>query len=149
VTAGRSKQGSEPPSRSVKRAYAAKAGETPTIVLVDDDPSVLRALSRLLRGAGFRVVAFDRPGVLLASAIPKANACMVVDINLPELNGVELCSALAASGRSLPAILITGRDDPATRRLIQKARPVAALFKPFDKQALLDAITNALARSRG
>ena len=82
MTAGRSKQeGSKPASISVKRASAAKAGEPPTIVLVDDDPSVLRALSRLMRGAGFRVVAFDRPSALLASAIPKANACLVVDIN--------------------------------------------------------------------
>jgi len=144
MTAGRLKQASKAAGTSVKRAT--KASESPTIVLVDDDPSVLRALSRLQRGAGFKVVAFDRPSALLASAIPNANACLLVDINLPELNGAELCCALAASGRGLPAILITGQNDPATQRLIQKAHPVAALLKPVDKQALLDAITNALAR---
>jgi len=147
VTTGRSKHGSKAASKSVKRECAAKANETPTIVLVDDDPSVLRALSRLLRGAGFRVVAFDRPSALLRSAIPRANACLVVDINLPEMNGADLCGVLAASGRGLPAILITGRNNLTTRHLIQKAHPVSVLFKPFDKQALFDAITTALARS--
>ena len=83
------------------------------------------------------------------SAIPKANACLVVDINLPEMSGTELCSALAASGRDLPVVLITGRDDSTTQRLIEKAHPVAALFKPVDERALFDAIARALARSDG
>jgi CheY-like chemotaxis protein len=55
---------------------------------------------------------------------------MVVDIGLPEMTGSELCSALAVSGRGLPSILITGRNDSATQRLIEQAHPVAALFKP-------------------
>ena len=73
------------------------------------------------------------------SAIPKANACLVVDINLPEMSGTELCSALAASGRGLPVVLITGSDDSTTHRLIGKAHPVAALFKPVNERALFDA----------
>jgi FixJ family two-component response regulator len=115
------------------------------VVVVDDDPSVLRALSRLIQAAGFRVLTFDRPSALLASAIPRVNACMVVDLNLPEMDGIELCSALAASGRGLPAILITGRNDLATQRLIEKTHVVAALFKPVDERTLFDAI--ALAQS--
>lgn len=74
---------------------------------------------------------------------------MVVDINLPEMSGSELCSALAASGRGLPAILITGRNDFATQRLIAKAQVVAALFKPVDERALFDAIARALVLSDG
>jgi two-component system response regulator FixJ len=108
---------------------------------------MLSALARLIQAAGFRVLAFDRPSALLASAIPRANACMVVDINLPEMNGSELCRALAASGRGLPAVLITGRDDFATQRLIEEAQAVAALFKPVDERTLIDAITRALALS--
>ena len=118
-----------------------------TVLVVDDDASVLSALARLIQAAGFRVLAFDRPSALLASAIPRANACMVVDINLPEMNGGELCSALTASGRGLPAVLITGRNDFATQRLIEEAQAVAALFKPVDERTLIDAITRALALS--
>jgi FixJ family two-component response regulator len=114
---------------------------------VDDDPSVLRALSRLIQSAGFRVLSFDGPSALLASAIPKVNACLVVDMNLPETSGTELGSALAASGRDLPVVLITGSDDSITHRLIEEAHPVAALFKPIDEVALFDAIARALARS--
>jgi FixJ family two-component response regulator len=73
---------------------------------------------------------------------------MVVDINLPEMNGSELCRALAVSGRGLPAILITGRSDSTTQRLIEEAHPVAALFKPIDEQSLFDAIARALALSK-
>jgi two-component system response regulator FixJ len=126
----------------------ALAGRSATTVLVvDDDPSVRSSLARLIQAAGFRVLTFDRPSALLASAIPTDNACMVVDINLPEMNGGELCSALTASGRGLPAVLITGRNDFATQRLIEEAHAVAALFKPIDEQVLFDAIAQALALS--
>ena len=70
---------------------------------------------------------------------------MVVDINLPEMNGSALCNALAASGCGLPAVLITGRNDFATQRLIEESHAVAALFKPVDEQTLFDAITQTLA----
>jgi FixJ family two-component response regulator len=118
-----------------------------TVLVVDDDPSVLSALARLIQAAGFRVLTFDRPSALLASTIPTDDACMVVDINLPEMNGDALCSALKASGRGLPAVLITGRNDFATQRLIEGADAVAALFKPVDERALFDAIARALAPS--
>lgn len=118
-----------------------------TVLVVDDDPSVRSSLARLIQAAGFRVLTFDRPSALLASAIPTDNACMVVDINLPEMNGGELCSALTASGRGLPTVLITGRNDFATQRLIEEAHAVAALFKPIDERVLFDAIAQALALS--
>jgi two-component system response regulator FixJ len=118
------------------------------VLVVDDDPSVRSSLARLIQSGGFKVLTFDRPSALLASAIPRDNACMVVDINLPEMNGGELCSALTASGRGLPSVLITGRNDLATQRIIEEARAVAALFKPIDERALFDAITQALALSR-
>ena len=147
VTAARPKRrpkgGSTP-----RRTCSIKAGEDATVVVVDDDLSVLRALSRLIKAAGFRVLTFDRPSALLASAIPRANACMVVDMNLPEMSGTELC-VLAALGRGLPAILITGRNDLATQRLIAKVQVVASLFKPVDEGALFDAIARALALSDG
>jgi FixJ family two-component response regulator len=63
------------------------------------------------------------------------------------MNGVELYEALAASGRSLPVIMITGRDDSQTQALVQRAHAVAVLLKPFAEDALLDAISRALALS--
>ena len=66
----------------------------PIIIVVDDDPSILRALRRLVTGAGFDVRTFDRPSTLLRSDLPKAGACLVVDIDLPEMNGVEIMLAL-------------------------------------------------------
>jgi FixJ family two-component response regulator len=119
-----------------------------TILLVDDDPSFLPAIARLIRSAGFKVSSFDRPSALLASNIPNTNACMLVDVHMPEMNGVELCERLVESGRGLPTIMITGRNDAETRRLIALARPVAALFKPVDEGALLEAINRALAPSK-
>jgi FixJ family two-component response regulator len=87
----------------------------PVVIVVDDDLSILRALRRLIAGAGFDVRTFDRPSVLLGSSLPTADACLVVDVYLPEMNGVELCSALAASGCRLPVILVTAHADETTR----------------------------------
>jgi response regulator RpfG family c-di-GMP phosphodiesterase len=149
VTAGRLKRRREDAGTRAHRTCSTKAGEAPTVVVVDDDPSVLRALSRLIQTAGFRVLTFDRPSALIASAIPKADTCLIVDLNLPEMNGAALCSALTVSGRSLPTILITGRNDSATQRLIKGAHTVAVLFKPMDERALFDAIARAFSRSDG
>jgi FixJ family two-component response regulator len=116
---------------------------------VDDDPSVLRALARLIRSTGLKVSTFDRPSALLASEVPATNACMLVDVHLPEMNGIQLCETLMQSGRGLPAIIITGCDDAETRRLIAQAHPVAALFKPIDRRTLLESIYRALDLSKG
>jgi len=120
----------------------------PTIIVVDDDESILRALRRLLSGAGFDVRTFHRPSTLLKSDLPKTGACLVVDIHLPEMNGVELCATLAASGCRLPVILITAHPDEETRRLADDAHPVALLIKPFGRELLVSSIQNALLAER-
>ncbi len=129
---------------SIKKAAKGKA----TVVVIDDDASVLGALSRLIRAAGYRVRAFSRPDLALISRIPRHNACVIADIFLPEMNGVELCNALARAGTELPYILITGRTDAAAHRLIEKSRALAVLFKPVDEVPLLKAISRAVAMSR-
>jgi FixJ family two-component response regulator len=116
----------------------------PIIIVIDDDPSILKALRRLVSGAGFEVRTFDRPSTLLKSDLPKAGACLIVDIDLPEMNGVELCATLAASGCRLPVILITAHTDDETRRLADGAHPVALLIKPFGREVLVDSIQSAL-----
>jgi two-component system, LuxR family, response regulator FixJ len=118
-----------------------------TVVIVDDDPSTLSSLRRLLVASGFQVQAFDRPSALLASAIPRSNACMVVDINLPEMTGIEMCEKLKSTNRALPTILITGRTDRSVHALAAGSGAVTVLLKPFDQGPLLDAIGRALALS--
>lgn len=120
----------------------------PALILVEDDPSVLRALRRLMISAGFRVIAFDRPRAVLDSELPKTDACLVVDVHLPEMNGVQLCETLAASGCRLPVIMITGHIDPATRALMRRAKAIAVLFKPFTRDSLLEAVSEALATAK-
>jgi two-component system, LuxR family, response regulator FixJ len=121
--------------------------KTATVLIVDDDPSTLRSLKRLVVAAGFCAKTFDRPSALLAGAIPRSNACMVVDVNLPEMNGIEMCETLKSTARGLPTILITGRSDARVRSLAAKSDAVAVLFKPFDEGPFLEAITRALSLS--
>ncbi len=116
----------------------------PVVIVIDDDPSMLRALRRLIKAAGFDVRAYDRPSTLLKSELPRARACLVVDINLPEMNGVELCEKLASLGCSLPVVLITGQYDEETRSLALRAHPVALLIKPFARDQLIASIDGAL-----
>jgi two-component system response regulator FixJ len=138
-------------SRSAKsKGRETKAAGTfcpATVLVVDDDPSVLRSLKRLISASGFHVKTYGKASELLASETPRANACMVVDIDMPEMNGIEMCEILKGSGRGLPTILITGRTDARTRSLAARADAVAVLYKPFDEEPLLDAIGRALALS--
>ena len=94
--------------------------------------------------AGFRVMAFDCPRAVLDSELPKADACLIVDVHLPEMNGVQLCEALAASGCDLPVIMMSGHSDQGTRDLMQSTNPAAVLIKPFTRASLLEAISKAL-----
>jgi len=119
-------------------------GAKRAVILIEDDASVLNSLRRLLIGAGFSVQAFDRPSACLAGDLPRSNACLLVDIHLPEMNGAELCEALAASGRLLPAILITAHSDLATEAIAGRTNPVAVLNKPFSRALLIDTVWKAL-----
>jgi FixJ family two-component response regulator len=92
----------------------------------------------------FDVLVFQSAKELLASEFPTHNACLLVDVYMPEISGIELCRSLAASGRLPPAILMTAHDDDVTRQIIHQAEPTASLFKPFDEDALLRAIRKGL-----
>jgi len=117
---------------------------TATIIVVDDDASIRRALRRQLQILGFSVLDFQSAEELLSSVLPTGDACLLLDVYMPGMNGIELCRSLAASGRHLPTILISGRDDPETRKMMRKANPIASLLKPFDEKNLLRAIRKAL-----
>jgi CheY-like chemotaxis protein len=92
-------------------------GTRSKVLMIDDDPSLLRSLARLVRVSGYEVRTFSRPSALLADDLPSAHACMVVDVNLPEMSGVELYETPARSGRDLPVIVITVEMTSRPKRL--------------------------------
>ena len=143
----RIKQASKSGKSKIRETKVVDTISPAVVLVVDDDPSVLRSLSRLVSASGFHVKTFGSPSELLASDTPKTNACMVVDIDLPEMTGIQMCEILNGSGRGLPSILITGRTDARTRSLAAQSDAVAVLFKPFEEEPLLDAIGRAIALS--
>jgi FixJ family two-component response regulator len=120
----------------------------PEVILVEDDPSVFRALRRLLEFSGFEVRAYGRPSELQSAGVPDSNACLVFDVHLPEMTGVELYQSLTSSGCRCPLILITAHVDEATRAMTERANAAAVLIKPFSRDSLLAAIRQGLASSR-
>jgi len=116
----------------------------PIVFVVDDDLSVREALSSLIRSVGLQVQTFASSKEFLAFERPQVTACLVLDVRMPGLNGLELQRELARGDRPLPIIFITGHGDiPMTVRAM-KAGAVDFLPKPFREQDLLDAIAHSL-----
>jgi FixJ family two-component response regulator len=120
--------------------------ETPTVFVVDDDPSILRALTRLLRAGGHAVSAFRSPRDFLAQHDPAVPGCVVLDLAMPGLNGLELQTALAASGCQRPIIFVSGHGDVPSSVRAMKAGAVDFLTKPVSEENLLAAIRRAIER---
>lgn len=120
----------------------------PTVFLVDDDPAVLTALSRLLKCSGFDVRAFSSPRTFLEHHDPAVPGCLVLDVAMPALNGLELQTALAAQEGNRAIVFITGRADVATGVRAMKAGAVDFLTKPFDEKQLLNAVQEAIEKDR-
>ena len=117
------------------------------VFVVDDDDSVRRALERLIRSMGLTVETFASASELLRHKPPAGPACVVSDVRMPGLSGLDLQSELAKAGFSMPIIFMTGHGTvPMTVRAM-KAGAVDFLQKPVDEQQLLDAIHQALERS--
>jgi FixJ family two-component response regulator len=117
-----------------------------TVLVVDDDESVRRALQRLLRSNGFQVVTFESAEDFLQSGLVQGEVCLILDIRLPGISGLDLYDNLASSGVTYPVIFMTAHDNPQWQEMAEKAGAVAYLRKPFDEQSLLSAL--GLARSR-
>lgn len=128
-------------------AVAAPVAPRPTVFVVDDDISVRESLELLVRTAGWHPVLCGSAREFLA-APPAADAsCLVLDVGLPDLNGLELQARIAADRGDLPIIMITGRGDVPMSVRAMKAGAVEFLTKPFGEEILLEAIRQALARS--
>lgn len=121
---------------------------TPVVFVVDDDLSVRESLEALVRWAGWRAETFSSAQRFLSCALTDAPHCLILDVDLPDLNGLDLQERVAAERTDTPIIFITGYGDiPMTVRAM-KAGASDFLTKPFDRDAMLTAIRNALARSR-
>jgi len=116
------------------------------VYVVDDDSSVREAIKSLIRSVGLRVETFGTAQEFLKSARPDAPGCVVLDVRLPGLSGLDLQRELAANGINLPVIFITGHGDIPMSVRAMKAGALEFLTKPFRDQDLLDAILQALER---
>jgi FixJ family two-component response regulator len=122
--------------------------KVPTVFVVDDDASVRGALARLLHSAGYQTETFASAEGFLAQSRFDAPACILLDVRMPGLNGLELQQALAAADRQLPIVFITGHGDVPMSVRAMKAGAEDFLPKPFDDEELLKAVAQALNKSQ-
>ena len=126
-----------------------RSAVSPIVLVVDDDVSVRESLRDLLESVGLRVEVFESANAFLAHRQPDAASCLVLDVRLPGLSGLEFQTELTKAGISLPIIFITGHGDIPMSVRAMKSGAVEFLTKPFRDDVLLDAIRHGLERSRG
>ena len=122
--------------------------DEPTVFVVDDDPSVRRSVVRLLESAGLRVEGFDSGESFLEHRRPTGPGCVVLDVRMSGMTGLELQRRLSVTGRPMAIVFITGHGDVPMSVAAMKGGAVDFLLKPFDDEALLAAIDRAIERDR-
>jgi FixJ family two-component response regulator len=120
--------------------------EKPLISIVDDDQSFRDSMRRLLKSHGYTVAVFPSAAEFLASAQLPGTACLVADIHMPEMTGVELYSHLTATGHAMPTILITAYPEDGAQQRILSLGVRCYLHKPLDEAVLIDCLHRAFAR---
>lgn len=125
-----------------------KAEPQAVVFVVDDDETVLKSLGSLLRSAGLNVETFTSAQEYLAEPRAGAPGCLVLDVRLPGLSGLELQERMAGAGVEIPIVFITGHGDIPMSVRAMKAGAVEFLTKPFRDQDLLDAVGHAIERDR-
>lgn len=118
----------------------------PIVYVIDDDESVRHSLEFLLDVAGIRVRSYSSADAFLKSSPPLAGACLVTDVRMPGMSGVQLAEELRRSGAHIPVIMVTGHADVPLAVQAMKAGVADFIEKPFDDEVMLAAIRNALAR---
>lgn len=119
-----------------------------TVFIIDDDDSVRRSLSRLLRSEGIRTESFDSAIAYLERDEHDGPGCVLLDINMPEMSGIELQARLAEQGHQLPIVFLTGHGDVSNSVMAMKRGAFDFLTKPVDKADLLHAIRHSLDHHR-
>lgn len=122
--------------------------EEPVVLVVDDDKSMCEALESLFRSVGLHVQLFGSTAELMRSTLPKVASCLVLDVRLPEVSGLEFQVELAAAGIDIPIIFMTGHGDIPMTVQAMKAGAVDFLTKPFRHQEMIHAVNRALAADR-
>jgi len=120
--------------------------DTRVISVVDDDESLRRSVGNFLRSVGFRVETFASAEDFLSSARRENTGCLVLDVRMTGMSGLDLLRYLAAANVRIPAVVLTAHGDEEMRRRCLRAGAVAFLDKPFHGDALLDAVQTALGR---
>ncbi len=120
------------------------SNEEKIVAVVDDDPEMRAAMVRILSALGYSAKTFDSAESFLVCASTSNANCLVVDIQLGDISGVELAHQLAADGIRVPVIFMTGLDDELVRSQAAAAGGVAFLRKPFSAQILNDAVRTAI-----
>ncbi len=126
---------------------AAKSQQKPIVFVVDDDISVRESLELLIKFAGWQPETFASAAEFLAHPRSATPSCLVLDVSLPDLNGLELQKLIASDRTDMPIIFITGHGDVPMTVQAMKAGAVEFLTKPFDDEVLLSAIRHAIKRS--
>lgn len=121
--------------------------DSPVVIVVDDDDSLRDAMRRLLDAAGFSPVAYPSGEALMADGLRPEAACVVTDLKLPGMSGLDLLARLKVLRAPLPVVLITAHDDPATREDVLQHGAAAYIAKPFRGTALLQVIKSVLGRA--
>jgi two-component system response regulator FixJ len=116
----------------------------PLIAVVDDEESIRRALDRLLRSAGFAVETFASGAEFLRSVLDHRPACVVLDLHMPELSGLDVQLFLTRDRVQVPVIMVTGHETPEARARLMARGAAACLRKPVDDKVLLAAIEDAI-----
>jgi FixJ family two-component response regulator len=123
--------------------------ETRLVSIVDDDESLRRSVKNLLTSVGFQVETFASAEAFLQSAHRADTRCVVLDLRMPGMSGLDLLMHLAATGSPIPVVILTAHSDDEARRRTLQAGAVAFLGKPFHGEALLGAVRRALAENPG
>ena len=113
-------------------------------VVIDDDDGVRAALKGLLESVGLKVILYKSAGEFLESTVPDTPCCMVLDVRMPKMSGLQLQEELARADVQIPIVFITGHGDGTVRPHLLARGAVECLIKPFSEAALLDAIRAAL-----
>jgi len=121
--------------------------EKPVVFIVDDDESVCRALKRLMKSVGLDVRVFTSAKDFLDQGCQNGPRCLILDVRMPGIDGLELQEKLRASGSQMPIIFITAHEDDKAHERATRMGAVAFIQKPFEDQVLLDAIYSALPKS--
>jgi FixJ family two-component response regulator len=122
--------------------------EAPLVAIVDDDKSIRNATQDLLKAAGFSTATFEDAESFLDSAIRATAACLVADMRMPGMSGVELYQTLVASGHGIPTVIITAHPEEVTQARGRVAGLTCYLIKPFTPDELLECVHEALEKSR-